>query len=435
MPYVTPASTSRRWLSTPMAIVLIAASLLVPVTSVAAVEPTDMVLDWNQNAVAVIGDPAAANGLAHVPPLAVIELAMVHGAIYDAVNAIADTHEPYLDGLDAAPSASQAAATAAAAYRVLVGLTPTSATGVKARLDTLYANSLSEIPDGAAESAGIAVGQDAAAAMLAERNNDGRTGTSQFKSGSAPGQWRPVPPANANSFHWIGSAKPFTLNSPGQFRIAGPYLLTSAEYAAEYNEVKAIGSASATRTPEQAAVASWATPNVFPMINTGMRSIAAAQGLSNSEQARFFAMTSISAADSLIACWKNKDTFLSWRPQTAIRDTADDGNPATQPDQTWTSLAGNPGYPDHPSGFNCVVSGTMNAARAFFKTNSMEFSLTSVGATPVTRNYKQLSGPIKDAIDGRVYIGIHFRSADEQGAWLGKKVANWATKHFFQPVD
>src|SRR5688500_7167174 len=286
MPYVTPASKSRRWLSTPMAIVVIAASLLVPVTSVAAAEPTDMVLDWNQYGVAVIGDPVAANGLAHVPPLAVIELAMVHGAIYDAVNAIADTHEPYLDGLDAASSASQAAATAAAAHGVLVGLTPTSATGVKARLDALYANSLSEIPDGAAESAGIVVGQDAAAAMLADRNNDGRTGTSLFNPGTAPGQWRPVPPANANASHWIGSAKPFTLDSPGQFRIAGPYLLTSAEYAAEYNEVKAIGSATATRTPEQAAVARWASPNVLPMTNTGMRSIPAAQAPATTEQAR-----------------------------------------------------------------------------------------------------------------------------------------------------
>ena len=159
------------------------------------------------------------------------------------------------------------------------------------------------------------------------------------------------------------------------------------------------------------------------MVNRGLREIAVAKGLSTSAQARLFAMTSMSTADSLIACWENKDHWLFWRPQTAIQLAATDGNPATVADPSWRSLIPNPGYPDPPSGFNCLVSGTMNAAREYFKTNRMTFSLTSLGATPVTRNYKQFSGAIKDAIEGRILVGIHFRRADVQGAWLGNKVS------------
>jgi hypothetical protein len=143
----------------------------------------------------------------------------------------------------------------------------------------------------------------------------------------------------------------------------------------------------------------------------------------------------MSTADALIACWENKDHWGFWRPQTAIQLAATDGNPATVADPTWTSLITNPGYPDPPSGFNCLVSGTMNAARAYFNTNRMTFSLTSMGATPVTRHYRQFSGAIKDAIDGRVYVGLHFRRADEQGAWLGMQVARFATTTQFQPLD
>ena len=199
---------------------------------------------------------------------------------------------------------------------------------------------------------------------------------------------------------------------------------TSADYAREFNEVKSLGGATSTRTPAQAQIASWASVNPFAMVNRGLRDIATKRHLSTSQQARLFVMTSMSTADSLIACWENKDHWLFWRPQTAIQQADFDGNPATVADPTWTSLIPNPGYPDPPSGFNCLVSGAMNAARAYFGTNRMTFDLTSVGASPVTRHYTRFSGPIKDAIDGRVLIGIHFRRADVQGAWLGEKVAN-----------
>lgn len=433
MTYSRQRSRPRRWLSTPMAVAVIAVSMLIPTTSVAAREPTDMVLEWNVNAVNAIGNAPTATppGLGQPPPLAPIHLAMVHGAIYDAVMAIVDTHEPYLDGLNARRSSSQAAAVAAAAHGVLVGLS-SAAPDVKSSVDSLYAKSLEKIPDGRNKRRGISVGQAAAAAMLADRVGDGRFGTSTFATGTLPGQWRLVPPLNANAFHWVSDVKPFTLRSPDQYRIGAPFALTSANYTREFNEVKRLGGATSTRTPAQATLASWASVNPFAMVQRGLRDIAIKRHLSTSQQARLFVMTSVSAADSLIACWENKDHWLFWRPQTAIQLAGTDGNPDTVADTGWTSLIPTPGYPDPPSGFNCFMSGTMNAARAYFGTNRMRFSLTSVGAAPVTRNYTRFTGPIHDSIEGRILVGLHFRRADVQGAWLGGKVAGFLASHYFE---
>jgi hypothetical protein len=429
-------SKARRWLPAPIAIALIAASLLIPATSVAAREPTNMVLVWNINAIGAIGNAPTATppGLGQPPPLAPLHLAMVHGAMYDAVMAIVDTHEPYLKGLNARRSSSQAAAVAAAAHGVLVGLTSASP-DVKASVDSLYAASLAKIPNGTPKQRGIRVGRAAAAAMLANRANDGRFGTYTFPVGTDLGEWRLVPPLNANSFGWVSLVKPFTLRRADQYRIGPPFPLASADYAREFNEVKSLGGASSTRTPAQATLATWASANPFPALNRSLREIAVKRHLSTSQQARLFVMTSMSTADSLIACWENKDHWLFWRPQTAIQLADTDGNPATVADPSWTSLIPTPGYPDPPSGFNCLVSGMMNAARAYFGTNSMTFDMTSVGTTPITRHYTRFTGPINDAINGRVLVGLHFRRADVQGAWLGQKVARYLSTHFFERED
>jgi hypothetical protein len=429
-------SRIRRWLSTPMVIAVIAVSMLIPATSVAAREPSNMVLEWNINAVNAIGNLPAATppGLGQPPPLAPIHLAMVHGAIYDAVMAIVDTHEPYLDGLNARRSSSQAAAVAAAAHGVLLGLS-TASPAVTASVDGLYTASLAKIPNGTAKQRGITVGKAAAAAMLADRVGDGRFGTTTFATGTGAGQWRLVPPLNANSFHWVSVVRPFTLKTPDQYRIGRPFALTSAAYTREFNEVKRLGGATSTRTPKQARLATWASANPFAMINHGLRDIAIKRHLSTSQQARLFVMTTMSAADSLISCWENKDHWLFWRPQTAIQQAGTDGNPDTVADTGWTSLIPTPGYPDPPSGFNCFMSGSMNAARAYFGTNRMRFDLTSVGVVPVTRRYTRFSGPIADAIEGRILVGLHFRRADVQGAWLGQKVAGYLSTHFFERDD
>jgi hypothetical protein len=406
---------------------------------VLAAEPTDMVLEWNVNAVNAIGNAPTASppGLGQPPPLAPIHLAMVHAAVYDAVNAIAGTHEPYLDGLSAPPSASKAAAAATAAHHVLVGLVPATAPQVKASLDALYYDiSLPKIPDGTAKADGISVGASAAAAMLRERVGDGRFGSRTFVVGTAPGEWRPVPPLSNNVFAGVADVQPFALRTQAQFRTAGPPDLASAQYAAEFNEVKAIGGAASTRSVDQAALAAFVSTNPFGLLNRSLRAIAADRGLSTAEQARLFALTSMSSGDAAISCWSSKVHWNFWRPQTAIQNAATDGNDATTADPGWTSLVATPGYPDNASGYNCLAASVMYSAKEFFGTDNVAFTLTNIGPTSsVSRTYSRFSAFVDDAIEGRILIGLHFRSADVQGALLGQKVAEWIERHYLEPVN
>lgn len=363
-------SRAKRWAASVTTLALIAVAGLIPAASVAAVEPDDMVLVWNGHAVRAISNAPAATppGLGQPPPLAPIHLAMVHGAIYDAVNAIDGGHEPYLDDLPSAPStASKAAAVATAAHDVLVALPPGSA-AVTASVDGLYADSLAAIDAGPAKDAGIAIGQAAAAAMIANRSTDGRfVGTGLWPIGTLPGEWRPLSLAPAaNVWAWVANVTPFTMNSTDQFRTEGPYDLASPEYAAEFNQVKRLGSNAVptARTEAQTSLAGFVSGNPFGMYNGGLREIAAANGLSTTEQALLFVKTTMSTADALIGCWDDKEHWLFWRPQTAIRLADQDGNPDTVADPDWTAQFTNPGYPDHPSGYNCVAGSTWHAARS-----------------------------------------------------------------------
>jgi hypothetical protein len=224
--------------------------------------------------------------------------------------------------------------------------------------------------------------------------------------------------------------------------------LTSNQYAAEFNEVKALGAQSgSSRTDAQTLMAGFYSANPLVYYNSGLRVIANAEGLTTSDQARLFAKTSMAGADALISCFNNKKLWLAWRPQTAIREAANDGNPLTEPDPNWQSLFATPGYPDEPSGYNCYTGGFWQSARFFFGTDKYSFSLTSpgvpanaaagnpIGVPGSTRTYKRFTDVIDDTINGRILNGFHFRTADVHGAWIGKKVAQWVNKHYFEPVD
>jgi hypothetical protein len=230
--------------------------------------------------------------------------------------------------------------------------------------------------------------------------------------------------------------RPFTLTSTSQFRTAGPYDLASAEYAADYNEVKTMGVLSGSgRTDAQTLEARFFMANPLPMMNRAFREVAAGQGLSLAEDARLLGMSSMAGADALINCWDDKDYWSFWRPSTAIHEGDNDDNPDTAGNTDWVPFisTGMPPYPDHPSGYNCFSSAMMHTAASYFGGGKIAFDLNSP-VTGTVRSYDRFTAVLKDTIDARVWLGIHFRNPDIQGAWLGKKVANWVGKHFFQPV-
>jgi hypothetical protein len=227
----------------------------------------------------------------------------------------------------------------------------------------------------------------------------------------------------------VRNVRPFTLPRPEYFHTSGPSALTSGQYTTEFNEVKTLGrNTGSTRTEAQTALGNWSTRHPVLMLYPAMRQVAASKGLTITEQARFHAMTSMSGADSLINCWAEKAHWGFWRPTTAIRLADTDGNDATVADTGWTSLGALPPYPDEPSGANCVYSGVMNAAKAFFGSDTAEFELTGTGST---RQYSHFTDVIADMIEARILLGIHFRRADVNGALLGKSVADYVDAHFF----
>jgi hypothetical protein len=380
----------------------------------------DAVRDWNLNATNAL--------VAQDARVAVLHLAMVHGAVYDAVNAVDRGYRPYLVGPRAMPWDSPDAAAATAAYRVLVSIVPTQ----KPTLDALYASSLAAIPDSPMKAGGIHAGETAAAAMIAERTGDGRFGAPGFTTGTLAGQWRPVLPLGVNDPNgWIRNVTPFLIKDSSQFRSKGPYRLSSRKYAAEFGEVKALGSAtSKTRTADQTLAARyWAEspPATWTRIT---RMLSLREGLSVVDNARFFAMLYLTEADAFISVWDDKAQWLFWRPITAIREAATDGNPATEADAAWLPLIANPPYPEHPSGLTGLSGSVVRTLQQFFGTDEVAF--TDTNNAGLTRSFTRLSDLIVENVDARVWSGIHFRNADEQGARIGKKVADWRQRHYFQ---
>ena len=420
----------------------------------AAADPANnIVLDWNQHAVDAFSNPSTAPvpGAGLPPQVSILYIAMVQGAIYDAVMMIDGTHQPYSEGLPTAPaSASKTAAVATAAHRVMVWahIVPALPQVVVDRLDDRLIESLdaAKSADGqAAVAAGITAGIAAAEAMLDARANDGRFVHVDVPAGTDPGQWRPTPPTNgADPFAWVGNVEPFLLTSTSQFRSKGPLAVNSNQYTKDYNEVKRLGgpTVGSPRTPQQEALATFFMVNPTELYNRAFRTYAADVELTVGEQARLFVELNMAGSDALINCFNDKLYYNYWRPITAIRLGDDDGNRRTIGDPQWTPLVGTPAYSEHPSGYNCLTGAMMHAAKDFFSDGDIRrrarsgFELVRIapGAPDVTRRYASFTKVIDDTIDSRIYQGIHFRTADEQGAKIGRDVANWIDKHHFQPV-
>jgi hypothetical protein len=406
-----------------LGVIAACATVLLPVASARA----DTVTEWNLNAT------NALIGAAMQPPqVSVPHLAMVHGAVYDAVNAIDAGHEGYLISSQLGqPSDSKEAAAATAAYRVLAHLVPAQ----QATLDALYASSLAAVPDGPRKTRGIAVGEAAAAAMIAARTNDGRFGAFRFPVGSEPGVWRPVPPALANDPNaWLKDVTPFLIEDPSQFRSKGPLALTSRRYAREFDEVKSLGSLTSTaRTADQTHSARYWAENPPATWSRIFRTLSAQQGLALAVNARLYAMLYMTAADALITVWDDKAHWSFWRPITAIREAGSDGNPRTQPQDGWTPLIANPPYPEHPSGHTGLSGSIVKTLQQFFGTDEIAWSDTNNAG--LTRSFSRLSQAIDEIVDARVWSGIHFRAAEKQGQRIGRSVARYRQGRYFRPVD
>lgn len=373
-------------------------------------------------------------------------IAMVQGAVYDAVNAIDRGHQAYLvdvEALDIDPAASVDAAIATAAHHVLVAIVPA---GQVAALDTAYDATLADIADGESETEGIRAGAAAAAAMLDARAADGFLDPFTAVIGTDPGQWRPAPPSGTDPDGWISWMKPFLMESPDQFRSSGPLALASEKYAKEYNEVKELGSLTSTkRTADQTKAAIfWQFPPAA-FWNGMARELMTSHGVGVADAARLLAMINLSAADGAIACWNDKNYWNFWRPITAIREGDSDGNPATVGDPTWQSLfdpstptvpaLATPPFPDHPSGHGCVSGAVLGATASFFGTDKVAITMRSGRFPGQPRSFDRLSDALDEIIDARVWGGIHFRTADVVGAVIGKKVVHWMDRNYFQPTS
>ncbi len=404
-----------------------------------AVAHADAVTDWN-----VIASNAIVTTAGQPPAVSALSYAIVQGAVYDAVNAIAGGYQPYLARPAANPWDSKDAAAAAAAFNVLKWLFPGQVTTLQSTYDA-YVAGLPDLPAGS-KAAGIAVGEATAAAMIAARTNDGRGGGPGTLVGTTPGVWRPTIPFFAQDpAPWVGDVLPFLLPNAEVVRTDGPNALTSEDYAKDFNEIREVGSINSTvRTPDQTEAAIWWQGN-GAFWNSVTRSISAARGLDIVQNARLFAMEDLAAADGFIGCYKDKYYWKFWRPVTAIREADTDGNPATVADPNWTPLfdpatpqfgppLSTPPFPDHPSAHSCASSAIVHSMQDFFDTDKISFSAFSP-RTRTTRSFDRLSDALKEVIDARVWGGIHFRTADVQGSVLGKKVAHWERKHYFQPTD
>jgi hypothetical protein len=367
------------------------------------------------------------------PPVALLNFAIVHAAVYDAVNAIEGGYEPYLGSLGVAdPGDSVNAAVAEAAYTVLAALVPSPS----ADLATDHTVTLGHIrahEGDAATDGGIAVGLAAATAILGDRSGDNRTSPTSFSELGGTGDWEAlVAGLPGNNFRWVANLRPFLIQDAGDFATKGPRSLGSAEYAAEFNEVKSLGRVdSTTRTADQTMMARFWNENAVATWTRISRQLAVGEELSTADSARLYAMLYMTGEDALIACFEDKERWHFWRPTTAIHDAELDGNSATVEDDGWTALLGVPPYPDHPSGHNCFSGSVVRTLQQFFGTDDMSFwAQNSVGR----RDFGGFSEAIKEIRKARVYGGLHFMTPDVQGANLGRKVANYRNEHYFGPV-
>jgi hypothetical protein len=379
----------------------------------------NVITDWDAKAVAVAGPGAA--GLR--------ELAMVHIAMFDAVNSIEPRYRPYLIQLTPPRTTSQEAAAATAAATVLIALRPDAATEVKAAL----ANYLAALPDGASRAEGIRLGEAVAGKVLQARANDGANAPDAYRPKTRPGVYVPTPITVGSTWP---SMTPFALEKPSQFRPAPPVSLESKEWAADYNEIKEYGGkTSAKRSPQQAETARFWLMLGPPAYHPLPRQIVVAKQMSVLDSARFMALFAIALTDASIAVFDAKYHYEFWRPITAIRNGDINGNPATEREATWQPIDNTPMHPEYPCA-HCVQSGAATAViEALLGTTDIpEVSMTSSTAPRVTHRWTNLDAFAGEIASARIWAGFHYRFSTRVGTEMGRKIGHYVALNVMQPV-
>jgi hypothetical protein len=385
---------------------LLAVAILCPAPGARA----DVVTDANTRAADVVSRIPA-------PPVAVRTMAIVQVSVFEALNAITGRYPSQRAKLPPAPGASVDAAVAAATHAALGKLMPAQ----QAVIDADYQALLGPVPDGPGKAAGIAVGERAAAAILAMCADDGAIALDAYRPLTAPGVY--VPTVGPAVPHW-GRRRPWVMTRGDHFRPGPPPALTSDTWTRDYNEIKAVGGRNSTRrTPEQTAIARFweaTTPAVYWPI---ARSVAAAPGRDVTDNARLFALAAMAMDDALIAVYDAKYTYNFWRPVTAIRNGDLDGNDATERDAGWTPFIVTPMHPEYPCA-HCIVSGALGGVLAAEIGAGPTPTLSSASPTAAgaVRTWTSVGDFVREVAEARIYDGVHYRYSTEVGSAMGQKI-------------
>ena len=391
-----------------------------------ATKPVSQVVQWNRTLLVIVRTPGAQPATIHPTR----SFAIMHAAIYDAVNAIDGTHKPYLVRLSASHFASQEAAAAAAAHEVLVKLYPSFQT----TLDTQFQQALAQLPKGG-QADGINIGNTVADRILALRANDGSNNPpARFVFGNAPGDYQSTPPnfPPQPQFTSWSRVTPFALEAADQFRPGGPPKWTSDRYADAFEQVKSLGIAgSTTASADEALTGRFWNGAIQNYWNEVAQTAALAHDLKTAENARLFALLNLSFADGVIAFYDAKYTYNFWRPVTAIRAAATDGNPDTDADPNWLPEVGNttpdPSYP----GAHAVISAAgAEVLISFFHKRHFELDVTSEVLPGVVRSFTSFPAAADEATLSRIFAGVHFLFDLTTGQRLGSDVADFVVDNF-----
>jgi hypothetical protein len=403
---------------------LVMASLVVAVSCLAGPQVhADVVTDWSTTAIGIaVAGSLPAGG-------AYRAIAVVQTAVYEAVNAVTKRYPSARVTLQVAPGASLEAAVAAANRATLAALVPAQQDAIA----KAYQAALATLPDGPSKTAGIRVGEQAATAILALCAGDGYDTPGSYRPHTSPGVY--VPTILPDFAHWPGR-KPWLLASADQFRPGPPLSLTSAVWARDYNEIKAVGGKqSSKRTSEQTAIARFWEARVPSIYLPVVLSLATAPGRELTQNARLLTVATQAMDDALIAAADAKYHYDFWRPITAIRNGDMDGNDATERDASWVPFIDTPMHPEYPCA-HCILSATVaTVLQAEVGGGSMPtLRATSPTAPGMERSWTTIEAFLQEVANARIYDGVHYRTSTEVGTAMGRKIGEWVAAKALRPI-